>query len=91
MLNIMLAGPRYDYDHKQYTVWGQYNAMHDIAYADQWFSLFFTCMVTFLCWSSIKRLVEVMRMELLAVTSFKPPIATPILLLQVNVFGQTTP
>ena len=68
-----------------------YGAMHDIAYADQWFSLFFTCMVTFLCWSSMKRLVEVMRMELLAVTSFKPPIATPILLLQVNVFGQTTP
>ena len=37
------------------------------------------------------RLVEVMRMELLTVTSFKPPVDAPILLLHVNVFGETTP
>ena len=42
MLKIMLAGPRYNYDHKQYTVWGQY-AMHDIySYPDQWLAIFFT-------------------------------------------------
>jgi len=37
------------------------------------------------------RLVEVMRMELFSVMVVKPLVDGPILLLQVNVFGVTTP